>query len=62
MSHTEHLTIPKLTPEQQQQALEAMQAARQVRAEMIEKRGGKLFSPSWELLNEARDERSRQLS
>jgi hypothetical protein len=62
MTQTERLVIPKLTPEQQQQALEAMEAARQLRAEILAKRGGKLFTPSWELLNEARDERTRQLS
>ena len=29
--------------------------------EILAERGGKLFSPSWEILNELRDERTRQL-
>jgi excisionase family DNA binding protein len=62
MGQPEALVIPKLTPEEQQQALEAMEAASKLRAAILAKRGGKLFSPSWELLNEARDERTRQLS
>ena len=61
MSHTERLLIPKLTPEEQRQGLEAIERARRLQAEMLAKRGGKLFSPSWELLEEARDERTRLL-
>src|SRR3954471_19545703 len=55
MERPEHLVIPKLTPEEQRQALEAMEAASKLRAEILAKRGGKPFPPSWELLNEARD-------
>jgi excisionase family DNA binding protein len=62
MSQPERLVIPKLTPEQQRQGFEAVERAKKRQAEMLAKRGGKLFSPSWELLNEARDERMRQLS
>jgi len=62
ISHTEHLQIPKLTPEEQRRGLEAIERSRRLQAEMLARRGGKLFSPSWELLNEARDERNRQLS
>lgn len=54
--------IPRLTPEQQRQGLEALESAKCLQAEILARRGGKLFSPSWELLNEARDERSRELS
>ena len=62
MSQTKRLVIPKLTPEQQRQGLEAVERARKSQAEMLARRGGKPFTPSWELLNEARDERTRQLS
>jgi hypothetical protein len=62
MEQAERPVIPKLTPEEQRQALEAMEAASKLRAEMLAKRRGKPFSSSWELLNEARDERTRQLS
>lgn len=54
--------IPRPTPEQRRQTLEAVAQARRLQAELLERRGGKLFPPSWELLNEARDERTRQLA
>ena len=44
MGQAEHLTIPKLTPEEQRRALEAMEAASKLRAEILAKRGGKLVS------------------
>jgi excisionase family DNA binding protein len=62
MSQTEPLSIPKLTPEQQRQWLDAIERAKQRQAEMLAQRKGKLWSPSSELLNEAREERARQLS
>jgi hypothetical protein len=54
--------VPKLTTEQQQEWLAAIEQAKQRQAEMLAQRGGQPWSPSWELLNEVRDERSRQLS
>lgn len=52
----------RLTPEEQQQALEVMDRARRHAAEIQARRGGKLFPPSWITINEQRDERTRQLS
>ena len=52
----------RLTPEEQQQALELMDRIRQRADEITAQRGGKLFPPSWETINEMRDERTRQLS
>ena len=52
----------RLTPEERQQALEAMDRAERHAAETQERRGGKLFPPSWITINEQRDERTRQLS
>jgi hypothetical protein len=52
----------RLTPEEKQQALEAMDRARRHAAEIQARRGGKLFPPSWITINEQRDERTRQLS
>jgi excisionase family DNA binding protein len=52
----------QLTPEEKQQALEAMDRARRHAAEIQARRGGKLFPPSWVTINEQRDERTRQLS
>ena len=51
----------QLTKEEQAEALKALDAARELRGEILARRGGKLFSPSWAELNEARDERSGQL-
>ena len=52
----------RLTPEEIQQALEALDRARRHAAEIQARRGGKLFPPSWITINEQRDERTRQLS
>lgn len=61
MHQIEHGVSPKLTPEQQRQGFAALEAARKLQAELLAERGGELFPPSWELINELRDERSRQL-
>jgi excisionase family DNA binding protein len=52
----------RLTPEEQQQALEALDRAQRHAEETRARRGGKLFPPSWITINEQRDERTRQLS
>ena len=59
---SEPLMIPKLTPEEQRQALEALGRARKHAAELLQHQGRYRGPESWELLNEARDERTRQLS
>ena len=51
----------RLTPEERERGLEAMKRMKALSDEILAERGGKPFSNSWELLNEARDERSRQL-
>jgi len=52
----------RLTPEEQRQALEALDRAQRHAAEIQAQRGGKLFPPAWITINEQRDERTRQLS
>jgi excisionase family DNA binding protein len=52
----------RLTPEEKARALEAMDRLKELRKRTFEERGGKLFPPSWETINEMRDERTRQLS
>jgi excisionase family DNA binding protein len=52
----------RLTPEEKTRALEAMDRLKELRKRTFEERGGKLFPPSWETINEMRDERTRQLS
>ena len=58
----EDLVFRRLTPEERQRGLEAMDQAQRHAKEIQARRGGKLFSPSWEIINEQRDERTRQLS
>lgn len=53
--------IRRLTPEEQQRGLEAMERMKALSDKILAERGGVPFSNSWELINEARDERSRQL-
>jgi len=55
------IPVPKLTPEQRRRALEALEQAQQLAKEILTRRGGKPFPPSWIVINEQRDERSRQL-
>ena len=51
-----------LTDEERDRALAALEALARLRAQMLEERGGVLFPPSEDLIREAREERSRQLS
>jgi len=53
--------IPKLTPEEVQRGIEAMEHAQRTSKRILARRGGKPFPPSWEFINEMRDERTRQL-
>ena len=54
--------IPRrLTDQERQQWLAALEDARRFQAEMLARRGGEPFTPSWILINEARDERTRDL-
>lgn len=51
----------RLTPEEQQRALAALERADRHSREILERRGGVPFPPSWEIIAEMRDERDRQL-
>lgn len=51
----------RLTPEEQKRGLDALERMIALSDKIMARRGGEPFSPSWELINEARDERSRQL-
>jgi hypothetical protein len=63
MDSSEHDVIPsKLTPEQSREMLEALERARRRSADLLKYRAGQPIPESWELLNESRDERTRQLS
>jgi hypothetical protein len=62
MAQSERSVIPRLTPEEQQQALAALERAQRHAAELLKHRGDQPVPQAWELLNEARDERTRQLS
>jgi excisionase family DNA binding protein len=54
------IPVPPMTEEYRSRALEALEAARQLREEQVRKYGV-FTTPSWELLHEAREERDRQL-
>ena len=51
----------RLTPEEKERALQALENTRRFAQELYEKRGRRLFSPSWEIINEMRDERTEDL-
>lgn len=52
--------IPKLTSEDIRQGLQAPERAVRHDNEILVRRGGKPFPASWHILNEMRDERTRQ--
>ena len=60
MRGDEHPPIGKLTPEERRRGLEAMDRLEEMSKAIREERGGELFSPSWEILAELREERTRQ--
>ncbi|MSQ28238.1 MAG: DNA-binding protein [Dehalococcoidia bacterium] len=53
--------IKPLNEERAQQALAAMRAGRELGERINERRNGKPWAPSWDLINEARDEPASQL-
>lgn len=57
----ERLSRP-LTRQEQQAALAALDAARELKARLLERRGGQPFSNSVELIHAMRDERTRERS
>ena len=58
----EPLVVRPLTEEEQQKALAIVAELQRLRAEMLARRRGVPFPDSWELINEERERRSRQLS
>jgi excisionase family DNA binding protein len=62
MSRSDRLDIPRLTDKEKQQALEALERAQRDGATLLEPQGQYQGPESWELLDEARQERTRQLS
>jgi excisionase family DNA binding protein len=60
MAQIERQPIRTLTDQDKERARAAVAAAKQLQAELLARRGGTRFSPSWELLDELRDLRSQQ--
>lgn len=61
-STPEPLVIRRLTTEEQRRGFEALARIERLQQKIMAARGGEPFSPSWKLINEARDERSRELA
>jgi excisionase family DNA binding protein len=55
------LQIPPLTEEERERGLQALEELKALRREMLQRRGGKPFPSSVELIREMREERSRHL-
>lgn len=53
--------IRKLTPEEVQRGLEALERAQQHAKELLARRGGKPLRPTLEIIHEMREERTREL-
>ena len=61
MARTEQQKLGPLTKKEQQQGLAAVEAAKKMLAEMLARRGGEPFSPSYIILDELRDQRTQDL-
>jgi excisionase family DNA binding protein len=57
----ERFELPRLTIEEQQRSLDALERAEQLSREILERRGGKPLRPSLDIIHETREERTRQL-
>lgn len=57
----EILGIGPLTKEEQEQMLAAVESAERLQAEQLERRSGKLYPSSTDIIHELREERMRQL-
>jgi excisionase family DNA binding protein len=62
MTKPDVAVIRRLSPEQQRQGLRALEELRRLHQRVYAELGDKPLTPSWEILAELRDERSRQLS
>lgn len=62
MATIEQTTVRPFTAEEQAQARLAVEQARKLQAAQLRAREGKPFSPSWELLEQTREERGRELA
>ncbi len=60
MAQSERPVVPRLTKEQQRRGLQVLAELERFRDELAA-RQGKLTPESWELLNQSRDERTRDL-
>lgn len=60
MEQSESLNIPQITREEQRRGLQALAELERL-STTIAARHGRLPPESWELLNQARDERTRDL-
>jgi excisionase family DNA binding protein len=61
MSRAESLQVSSLSREEQVKLLQAVEAAKRAQQEQLARRAGKPFPSSDTLINELRDERSREL-
>jgi excisionase family DNA binding protein len=59
--YTDLSQVPKLTPEDVQRSLEAMERVRQINKVILARRGGKPFESSVDIIREMREERMREL-
>jgi excisionase family DNA binding protein len=61
MSRITTTEVRRFTDEERQRGLELMDELERMAKAITAERGGKLFSPSWEILAEQREARTRQL-
>jgi len=62
VSKADELIVLPLTPEERELGLRAAAEMERLGDELLRRRGGKLLSPFWELINKERDRRIRELT
>src|SRR2546425_12341761 len=61
MNRTERHSIPSLTSRERQRGSRALEVLNQLDHELFQRRSREPFSPSWKLLDQAREERTGEL-
>jgi excisionase family DNA binding protein len=61
VAQAEQIQIRPLTPQERERGLQALEALRQMRQEILAERGGALFSDSAVLIREEREKRTQEL-
>ena len=61
MTPSSAVRVPPLTAEEKARLAQTIEQAKALQGRMLQRRGGKLLSPSWKIIEEARRQRASEL-